>query len=118
MFGDPSLDALVILCTVPTEEVAQSLSRRLVEARAAACVNRVGPLRSVYRWQGAIHDDEEHQLVIKTTRGALDRVRELVLAHHPYDVPELVVLEAHVAHEPYARWLVGEVRGEVERDAG
>ncbi len=101
--------AIVLLCTTPTSEVARELARRLVEARAAACVNVIGPIRSIYRWEGAIHDEEEHQLVVKTTPAALERARAVVLAHHPYEVPELVVLEATIAHEAYARWLEGEV---------
>jgi periplasmic divalent cation tolerance protein len=104
-----SLRCVVILCTVPSAEVGDALARKLVEARHAACVNRLGPLRSTYRWQGAIHVDEEHQLLIKTTREAVDRVRDLVRSEHPYEVPELIALDADVLTEPYAAWLRAQV---------
>ena len=95
----------MILCTVPSADVGDALAKKLVEARHAACVNRLGPIRSTYRWEETIHVDEEHQLLIKTTREAVDRVREMVAAEHPYDVPELIALDADVLTEPYASWL-------------
>lgn len=98
-------ECVVVLCTVPSADVGDAIARSLVEAQLAACVNRIGPIRSTYRWDGSVHVDEEHQLVIKTTVEALDRVRAHVLAAHPYEVPELVALEGHVLHAPYGRWL-------------
>ena len=71
----------------------------------AACCNLLRGVRSVYRWQGKLCDDEEALLVIKTTRdrfGELEaRVREL----HSYDVPEVVAVPIAEASEAYLQWL-------------
>jgi len=60
-------DARIVLTTVGTPEDAEKLSQELVERRLAACVNIVGPIRSVYRWCSEVHSDPEFLLVIKTT---------------------------------------------------
>ncbi len=63
-------NACVVLTTVGLKDVADNLALRLVERRLAACVNIVGPIRSVYRWQGEIHNEAEYLLLIKTTMRA------------------------------------------------
>ncbi len=103
------LECVVVLCTVPNADAGDALARGIVEARLAACVNRIGPMRSVYRWQGEVHAHEEHQLVVKTTSAALPALRDFILASHPYDVPELLVVEGTALSEPYARWLQEQV---------
>ena len=85
-------DALLVLCTAPDEEVAARLARGLVDARLAACVNVIPGLRSFYRWKGAVAEDAELQLLIKTRRARLPALREWIAAHHPYEVPELLAL--------------------------
>lgn len=107
--GTAELGCAVVLCTVPNADVGDALARGMVDARVAACVNRIGPIRSTYRWEGEVHAHEEHQLVIKTTVEALPRLRDLVRAAHPYEVPELIVLEGTILDEPYARWLRDQV---------
>lgn len=98
-------DLSVVLVTAPAE-VAPVLARSLVEANVAACVGMLPGLRSVYRWQGAIEESSEIQLVLKTAR-PFDEVCRFVRAHHPYEVPEIVRLAVSDADEAYARWLRG-----------
>ncbi len=98
--------ARVALITHP-EEGADTFARALVARKVAACVNLVA-VRSVYRWQGEVQDDPETLLVVKTT---LDRVADLeaiLAAEHPYDVPELVLLEPAHVEAKYLAWLQGE----------
>ena len=83
-------DALIVFVTVPTREDGDRLADALVGEHLAACVNLVGPIRSVYRWQGAICRDDEQLLLIKTTRRRYAALEARVRALHPYDVPEVV----------------------------
>lgn len=96
---------IVVLTTVATEDDAARIASALVERRLAACVNLLPAIRSIYRWQGAVQDDRELLLLIKTTaarRAALvDALGEL----HPYDVPEIVALDTAFVGPAYARWL-------------
>lgn len=97
-------ELLVVFCTAPDAETGARLSRGLVDARLAACVNVVPGLKSIYRWEGRIEEDDEVQLVIKTSRGCFDRVAAWLDEHHPYDVPEIVALPAERVSEPYLAW--------------
>lgn len=100
--------ARLVLVTHPREG-AGAFARALVEARLAACVNRL-PVTSVYRWEGAVQEDEEVLLVVKTAAGRLADLERHVLAAHPYDVPEFVVLEPGAVAAPYLAWLEGAVQ--------
>jgi periplasmic divalent cation tolerance protein len=97
----------VVFVTAPTD-AADALAARLVEDRVAACVGVLPGLRSVYRWKGAVERADEVQLVVKTSDAALPRLFERIAALHPYDVPEIVALDAARVHPPYATWVESE----------
>ena len=99
------IDAVVVLTTVGTAEQARTIARALIDERLAACVNVLPEMTSFYRWQGDVHEDQERQLIIKTTREALDAVRSRVHALHTYDLPELLVLSVETGSERYLRWI-------------
>lgn len=98
-------DAAVVLTTLGSAEAAARLGRELVELRLAACASVLPGMRSIYRWEGAIADEAEALLLLKTPPARVAALREALLARHPYDVPELLVLDARDVPEPYARWL-------------
>jgi periplasmic divalent cation tolerance protein len=98
--------AILVLCTAPAKgDVGERLARGLVEARLAACVNLVGGVRSVYRWQGELQQDDELQLLIKTRRSLWPELQRFVTEHHPYEVPELLVVPIEAGSERYLAWL-------------
>jgi periplasmic divalent cation tolerance protein len=97
---------IVVLCTVPSQMVAEQIGRGLVENGLAACVNAVPAVRSFYRWQGEIQDDDEIQLLIKTHPDKFDHLAAWLDAHHPYDVPEIVGLPAERVGESYLAWAI------------
>lgn len=103
-------DALVCLCTCPSDEVATRLAHALVDAEVAACVNVVPGVRSIYRWEGKVTEDAEVLLVIKTTRAAFPSLESALRAQHPYTVPELVALPLAGGSAPYLAWMAGAVR--------
>ena len=97
--------AAVVLLTGPDRSTLEALGRRVVEERLAACVNVLGGLRSIYRWQGAVEEADEALALVKTTAGRLEALRERVLALHPYDTPEFVALAVDAGSEDYLRWI-------------
>lgn len=101
-------DGIVVLVTVPSREVAEELAELLVAGRAAACVNVVGPIASVYRWNGEVTRDEEQLLVIKSTAARYAELESLVRANHPYELPEVVALPVVAGLEPYLAWVRSE----------
>ena len=107
--SDPTPDVRVVLCTAP-REAAPDLARALVDRRLVACVNLLPEVRSFYRWEGAVQDDPEALLVMKTTAEGVDALLRELPALHPYDVPEILALPVAAAHAAYAAW-VGEETG-------
>jgi periplasmic divalent cation tolerance protein len=101
----------MVFCTAPLTEAA-ALAARLVEERLAACVQRIEGVRSVYRWEGRVHDDPECLLVAKTTAGRFALLRERLAAWHPYAVPEILALPVRAGLPEYLRWVAAETRAE------
>ena len=103
-------NAVVVLTTLGESTDAAAFARVLVADRLAACVNVLPPMTSLYWWKGAIEEDREQQLVIKTTRDRVSAIEARFHELHPYELPEFVVLSAE-ASTAYLNWL-GEAVGE------
>lgn len=99
----------VAISTAPDAATGARIAQVLVEERLAACVNVVPGVRSIYRWQGAIEDEQEVLLVIKTHAERVAALAERLCALHPYDVPELLALPVDAGLAPYLEWVTGEV---------
>ncbi|HYH07752.1 MAG TPA: divalent-cation tolerance protein CutA [Thermoanaerobaculia bacterium] len=100
---------VLVLTTVGASFDARALARTLVEAQLAACVNVVGGVQSIYRWQGNVEEDAEQLLVIKTADARVDALREELFRLHPYEVPEFVVLPVASLSDAYGAWLLSSV---------
>ena len=92
---------LQVITTIDTKEGAQKLARLLVEERLAACVQIIGPIESIYRWQGKIETAEEWQCVIKTKKDFYEKVEKFIKKHHPYEVPEIMAMDIANVYRHY-----------------
>ncbi len=104
--------ACIALITAPSLEEARRLAQTLVEEGLAACVNLLPEIISIYRWEGAVHEDREVLLVAKTTQAGVEALTARVLALHSYDVPEVIVLPIVAGSAAYLSWLSGAVAGQ------
>ena len=95
---------LFVFVTAPPD-AAGDLARSLVETGLAACVNRIGPVRSTYRWRGTVETEEEVLLLIKTDAGHLESLEAHVTENHPYEVPEILALPVRFGTPAYLAWL-------------
>lgn len=102
---DVIADCVVVLVTLPADADTAAFARGLVEPGVAACVNILPPMQSVYRWEGDVHQDAEHQVVIKTTNAAVPSLWQRVQDLHPYDVPEFIVIPIVDGNEAYLKWI-------------
>lgn len=98
----------VILCTVPEAEAA-GLARTLVEEKIVACVN-AAPVRSFFFWEGALQEEGETLLIMKTTAANVSRAIERIREIHPYQVPEIIALPIISGYEGYLDWVKETVR--------
>jgi periplasmic divalent cation tolerance protein len=105
-------EARIVLTTLADEQQAVDFAAALVERRLAACVNIVGPIRSIYRWKGNIEREKEFLLIIKTTSEQASRLEAAFKELHPYELPERVELSVEGGSEAYLAWIAGEVQGE------
>ncbi|PBO09185.1 divalent-cation tolerance protein CutA [Aeromonas salmonicida] len=101
-------DAILVLCTCPDEASADLISEQLLNQRLAACINQLPGLTSVYRWQEQIERAREIQLIIKSRASLFELLRQCILSHHPYEVPEILALPTSQGHQPYLDWLTQE----------
>lgn len=99
-------DPLVVLTTVESREQAETIARMLVERQLAGCVQIVGPIISVYRWQGAVETAGELLLLIKTRSSIYPDLERTLIDIHPYQTPEIIALPVEAGFQGYLSWLV------------
>jgi periplasmic divalent cation tolerance protein len=102
------MSALLVFTNLPERAAAERLADALVAKRLAACINILAPCRSVYRWQGAVQHEEEHPVLIKTTRAAYAELEAEIRAHHPYELPEIVAVPIERGLPAYLDWVVAQ----------
>jgi periplasmic divalent cation tolerance protein len=107
----PSAPGVRLVLTTAPPGKARELAGRLVEGRLAACVNLVPGLRSLYRWQGTVHDDPETLLLVKTTEDRLADLEGALRALHPYELPEFLIL-APDGGAAWLDWVVASTRAD------
>jgi periplasmic divalent cation tolerance protein len=99
-----------IVVTAADADWLAGFTHTLVEERLAACGHVIAPIRSIYRWDGAIHDEAEARVALHTRRSLVSAVVERTQQLHPYDTPCVIALSLTGGHPDYLRWIVGETR--------
>ena len=100
----PAGNYFIVLVTAPDLKTARQLARTALKAKLVACANLVPRIESHYWWQGKIERGDEVLMFFKTTRRNLPELEKLVLALHPYDTAEFVVLPVNRASQRYLDW--------------
>ena len=95
----------IVLVTAPDLKTARALVKAALQARLIACANLVPKIESHYWWQGKIESGAEVLLILKTRKAKLAALEKLVLAQHPYDTPEFLVLSLVAGSKKYLDWL-------------
>lgn len=103
--ADQIADCVLVLVTIPADAETEAFARGLVETGVAACVNILPKMLSVYRWEGEVESEAEHQVLIKTTSAGVPSLWQRVRDLHPYDVPEFIVVPIIDGNEAYLKWV-------------
>lgn len=98
-------EIVLVLTTLPEGFDADAFALALVEGRHAACVSVLPPQTSTYRWHGALETERERQVVMKTTAGRVEALREMVRSRHPFEVPEFLVVPVTGGDAEYLQWV-------------
>ena len=100
----------LVLMTAPSEEVAAGIGQKLVEERLVACANLVPRIRSIYAWKGTLCDEGETLCILKTRPELFAALERRIHELHPYEVPEMVMLEADGVGAAYLAWVLASTR--------
>jgi periplasmic divalent cation tolerance protein len=103
------LPVLIVFTTVSGAEGAAELAKKIVGEKLAACV-QVTPINSHYFWDGELRSEPEHLLSIKTFPGKYDELERFIEQNHPYEVPEIIAVNAERVSEGYLKWMAGYLR--------
>jgi len=103
---------LVVLCTFGKREEAERISRLLLQKRLCACIQIVGPIKSVYLWKGKEEESEEWLCLMKTSSKLYKEVEALLVKEHSYEVPEIIALPILMGSPSYIKWLEEELTKE------
>ena len=101
----------IALVTAPDLTIARALAQAALERRLVACANLLPGVESHYWWEGKLAQGSEVLILFKTTTARLAELEALIVAKHPYDTPEFVVLEVAGGNPRYLAWLAGSVAG-------
>jgi len=101
---------LIVLTTVASQAEARELCRILVEARLVACA-QISAIESVYRWEGAVQQEPEWRVLLKTVPERYAALETAIRKHHPYELPAIVALPCSQALPEFAGWVAAESQG-------
>jgi len=102
-------DKRILLTTASSKDEAAKIAHGLVDRRAAACVNIVPGMLSIYRWKDAVEEANEWLLIIKTTEAMTSQAMAIIRELHSYEVPEMIVLPIEAGSESYLNWITESV---------
>ena len=102
---------LLVFCTFPDADTAAAVTKTLVGEKLIACGTILPGARSIYEWEGKMEDAPEVLVLFKTAGPAYAKLEKRLLKLHPYDMPEIVALEAGAASKAYAAWVASAVNG-------
>jgi periplasmic divalent cation tolerance protein len=95
---------IAIFTTTGSADEARRIARAVVERRLAACA-QISEIESVYRWKGAVQDDKEYRILIKTTDAQYSAVESAIRELHSYELPAIYSMPLEHAYGPYAEWV-------------
>jgi periplasmic divalent cation tolerance protein len=97
--------ARIVFMMAPDMAVAEQVVRALLDEHLVACGNMIPSVTSVYRWEGAIQQETEVMVMLKTTERLTDAVIARIRAMHPYEVPEIVAVDIAAGLPEYLGWI-------------
>ena len=100
----------IIQTTTDSTKTAESISEILVKNNLSPCVQIIPNIKSVYRWKNKLEHSSEILLLIKTIPENVQKCKNIILKHHNYDVPELIVMDGYILEDDYQAWFIEHCR--------
>jgi periplasmic divalent cation tolerance protein len=106
---------IIAITTTPSKIEAEKIAKTLLEERLIACANIIGPVQSLFWWQGKIDEAQEHLILMKTRKDLFSKLSEKVKALHSYQVPEIIAMPIVEGFKPYLEWLESSLKMDDDR---
>ena len=100
----------IIQTTTDSIKIAELISELLVNNNASSCVQIISNVKSVYRWKNKLEQSSEILLLIKTIPEKIQQCKDIILKHHNYDTPELIVMDGYILKDDYQAWFIEQCR--------
>ena len=100
----------IIQTTTDTTKTAESISEILVKNNLSPCVQIIPNIKSVYQWKDKVEHSSEILLLIKTIPENVQKCKNIILKHHNYDTPELIVMDGYILEDDYQAWFIEHCR--------
>jgi len=100
----------IVFVSAPELKTARILARAALQSRLVACANLIPKIESHYWWQGKLESSAEVLVLFKTTKGKLKALEKLIIANHPYDTPEFLVLPIVAGNKRYLDWVIESIK--------
>ena len=97
-----------VIITADNADWLINFTRSLVDDRLVACGQHIAPIRSIYRWDGTIHDDQEARVALHTRASLVPAIVERARREHPYDVPCILAIPVNAGNPEYVQWVIDE----------
>lgn len=98
---------MIVLTTVSSKKEAVFIAKKLLNKKAAACVNFY-KIKSLYTWKDEVCKDKEFQLFIKTNN--YKKVKKIILKHHSYELPEIIAFKFDKVYKKYDKWIKNTIK--------
>jgi periplasmic divalent cation tolerance protein len=100
-----NIKPVIIITSVPNQEIGESIGNELINRNLAACVHVLPAGVSIYKWDNKINRDSEYQLLIKTLINNELEIYNLIKSNHPYEIPEILTILVNSGEEAYLKWM-------------
>ena len=100
----------IIQTTIDSIKIAESISDILVKNNISPCVQIISNVKSVYQWKDKVEHSSEILLLIKTIPENAQKCKDIILKHHNYDAPELIVMDGYILEDDYQAWFIEHCR--------
>ena len=100
----------IIQTTTDSTKTAESISEILVKNNLSPCIQIIPNIKSVYQWKDKVEHSSEILLLIKTIPENVQKCKNIILKHHNYDTPEIIVMDGYILEDDYQAWFIEHCR--------
>ena len=100
----------IIITSTDSNKIANKLAEDLINKNLSPCIQITQDIQSIYKWQAEIKKSKEIMLSIKTIKENVEDCKKIILKHHNYEIPEILIMNGEILNNDYIEWFIGDCR--------